>query len=628
MPFFAHLRRTLRSAPALCALVAVAVRLAVLAQGWKANPLVGRPALDGFVYLTWAKDIAAGDLLGRSGFIDGNPFFFNPLYAYLIAPYFAGVKLAGGAAHIELMQLEQSLPVLAPRILAVLVSQAFLGGATAALSAAAAQRYFGRAAGYVAGFAVALSHVLVHLDQHVAVSGLAAFLVAGAVYACAPEREGEAPPASWWRGRRGPLAQGLWLGLGALARPVAMFALPVVALVARFRSPARWRASALIVLSFFALAVPTCARNRLVAGETFLYTAVGSVNGHLGNNAVARRYHSMASDQFAFDPIRMHETARVHVARTSGNPAPTWGQVNDHFRDAALHELSAHPRETIAFCIDKARWFMSPVEVPSSASLRNDEMFQPLLRLAFVPTWLLAVLGLLGAALHVRRLEVLQGPVSLVAAHLLVLTAVFPLSHYRSPAVPALAVLSAGAITWCVDRWRAGQRGRALLAVAAAAVLALAGMAPPQPNELVPASEHTLALAYRSLGASATDPEVRRERFEQARAHAQSSLDAQREVTGRPNFAGAWFVMGEISFRSGDFARAERELFQGLQYEPRNWEMRLMRSCALQRLGRDQDSMYEARLVLDNEGDRPDVRGHAEQRIGEIVNRTGGCTPR
>jgi hypothetical protein len=69
MPYFAQLRRTLVSAPALCALLAVAVRLAVLAQGWNANPLVGRPALDGFVYLTWAKDIADGDLLGRSGFV-------------------------------------------------------------------------------------------------------------------------------------------------------------------------------------------------------------------------------------------------------------------------------------------------------------------------------------------------------------------------------------------------------------------------------------------------------------------------------------------------------------------------------------------------------------------------------
>jgi hypothetical protein len=221
MPFSDVLRSRLRDPVTVCAVLAVVVRGVASWQGYANNVVVHTPQLDGMYYVEWAIDIARGDLAGREGIVGGAPYFLNPLYAYFLAP-FAWIFRGG------------LIPL-------VLVAQALLGGATTALSAAAARRLFGKAGAWTAGIAVAFCTALVHLVGHVSISGMGAFLMAGAIWSCVPPREGARPGR--FGGAHGPIAAGLWLGFGALARPITPLALPLFAWLQARRAPAVSRQS-------------------------------------------------------------------------------------------------------------------------------------------------------------------------------------------------------------------------------------------------------------------------------------------------------------------------------------------------------------------------------------------------
>ncbi len=593
MPFSAVLRRTFCAPRRGVAALALAVRAAASAQAFARNPVVRTPQLDGMYYLQWAREIAAGDVLGRSGLVGGEPLFLNPLYAYLIAPLAALFP-----SHV---------------IAGVLMLQAVLGAATAALAAAAAERFFGRLAGWTAGVSVALSTALVHLDGHLSVSGLGAFLVAGAIFSAAPRRDGER--AGRLGGGHGPVASGLWLGIGALARPIAPLAVPFFAwLHARRAAPGhRVRAALLVVAVFAAPAVLSLARNAAVGGEAVVYTAASGANIYLGNGPAARTYRTMSSGgRFRFSPFDMHDDARRYMAPRLGIDA-TWSEISAAFTRDTVEDSVAHPAAALGFLAQKARWFLSPMEVPSSASLSVDRELVPLLRLAFVPTWLLAALGLLGLVVHGRRRDVLFGPGSLVLAHIAVLTLVFPLSHYRSPALPGLAVLAGGSVAWGVAAWRA--RRRALVIVAAAAALALAGLGalPPQPARQRHTGMFVLAACYRDAG-----------RYDEAETWVRRA-DAEFRAAWpqEPDVVAYWSILGDVFFsRDGRFDRALDAYRRVLEREPYAAGIRLNVVVCLMELDRWQASLEELRELV-----RLDPSQKANPavlaRFGEALTRLG-----
>jgi 4-amino-4-deoxy-L-arabinose transferase-like glycosyltransferase len=461
--------RALRDPRVVAAAAAVAVRAAVAVQEFARH--AAAPLLDSQYYLAWASAIAKGDLLGRGEPVRGEPFLFNPLYAYVVAPLTAPFRDAAPAALFH------------DATTAVVVFQTLLAGATAALAAAAARRFAGRAAAWTAGLATAFSAALVHLDGKVVVSGLAAFLTAGAVWALSPEEDGAAP-----RRGHGPLAAGAWIGLSLLARPVALFALPFAAWLAARRAPRRAAAVALFALPVALCAGLSFARNELVSGEPVLFTAADGLNLHLGNGPAARRTGGMASDEFRFGPLSMHDSARYRVAYEIRRK-PTRSETSAWFRREALHDIAEEPGASLSWCARKLRWFASPSELASSYAFAEDVERVPLLRLAFLPTWILVALAAAAlVAADAKRIDLFLGPAALVAAHAAACTIVYPLSHYRSPAVPALAVMAGVTVAAALRRPR-GVRLAAALALAAG--VAVAGALPPQGGDLSPASRLT-----------------------------------------------------------------------------------------------------------------------------------------
>ena len=598
MPFSDVLRRTLKDPRAGAAVLALVARAAASAQAYADNPVVHRPQLDGMYYLQWAQEIAAGDLMGSAGLVGGAPLFLNPLYAYVIAPLAAvlGADVIAG----------------------VLVLQALLGAATAALVAACAERLFGRLAGWVAGVGVALSAALVHLDGHLSVSGLGAFLVAGAVWSAAPPRaqHGCAPRRrlAW----HGPVASGLWLGLGALARPIAPLAVPFFAYIHWRRAPAgrRARAALLVIGVFLAPAALSLARNATLGGEAVVYTAASGANVYLGNNPAARRYRTMtAGPRFRFTPFEMHGDARRFMAPRLGIDA-TWSAISAEFTKDAIADATEHPGAALGFVIQKARWFATPMEVPSSACYDVDVELVPCLRFACVPSWLLVSLGLLGLIVQGRRREVICGPGSLVLAHLAVLTLVFPLSHYRSPAIPALAVLAGGAVAWGVAAWR----GRHLTTVATGvvALLGIAGLGAlaPQPARQVHTGMFTLAQCQRDAG-----------RLDDAERWVRRGLEEFRAAWPQePVPIVYWSVLGDVAFsRDGRFDVALEHYREVLALEPYDTGIRLNAVVCLMALERWEDSFAELEEIVrrdPTQTDNPVVLARfadALTRLGRLV---------
>jgi 4-amino-4-deoxy-L-arabinose transferase-like glycosyltransferase len=573
------LSRAVRDPRVVAAAVAVLVRGAAALQAVPRG--VSAPVLDGAYYLDWAADVAGGDLLGRGGTIHGEPFLFNPLYAYAVAPLVGAFGKSAAA---------------------VVAFQAALAGATATLAASAARRLAGAAAAWTAGLATALSAVLVHLDLKVAVSGLAAFLVAGTCHACAPaEREGE-------RGH-GPFAAGLWLGLSALARPVTLFALPFVAWLYVRRGPRKFRAALLVIVPFGACAALSLARNLAVAGEAVVYTAANGQNLHLGNNPAARRVGAMATDEFTFGPLTMHKEARYRVAYETGR-RPTSSEISAWFTRRAVEDFRAAPGESVAWCWTKLRWFASPDELSSSYAFAGDRDAAPLTKIAFVPTWLLVAAAAAALVASRRRTDLLLGPGALAFAHVASCTLAFPLSHYRSPAVPALAVAAAVAAVDVVAAWRARRRAAAFVAGAAAALVAVVGAAPPQSRSYPPSALFAdQALAPLDRGDLAAADEL-----------------ARRAIEIEPDEMLALTIRLNVASRQGRHEDARALAARLAARRPWNPNYRIDVAIADARLGRGEEALRGADEVVAMFPWDGDVRGW-RGAIRVVLNDAPGAIP-
>jgi Tfp pilus assembly protein PilF len=349
-------------------------------------------------------------------------------------------------------------------------------------------------------------------------------------------------------------------------------------------------------------------RNWYAAGEPILFTSASGINLEIGNNAESRRLRTMVSPYTNFEPRKMHQDARIYVMTLiGGNPTPS--EVSSRFTRMAIDEFVREPVASVVFCAQKTRWFWSPAEVPSSASLANDLRFTPLLRLAFVPTWLVAAAALVGAIVHRRRRDVLCGPGALVLAHVVVLTLVFPISHYRSPAIPALAVLAGGAVQAALGAWSAGSRRTAMSIGASVAACAVVGALPPQPERGRHADAVLLALDSRDRG-----------RMDEAVEYARESMRVFAEdLPGEPELATTWKLLGEIEARRGRLDDALAAFDRAIAIQPLDWRVWLMSSKAAQDAGNLVRAEAHARRAAH---DYP-LLGLAFARLGEVLLNQG-----
>ncbi|MBI3450584.1 MAG: glycosyltransferase family 39 protein [Acidobacteria bacterium] len=424
---------------------------------------------DMFFFKTWARGIAAGDLLSRDS---GRPAHsWHDSYARRIheqsgstEPYGPEIRrriwdrwLSGARFYQDPLYpyaLAAILAIFGDTTTPVLALQALLGIGSALLVWLLARRLFGEGAALASGLLAALfgplllQELLLLRESALTFVGLAT-LLAGTI---ALDRID---------GRRWPAVVGALAGILVLLKSSALvlFAAFVLLLLHRFRSQPREAAAlaALCLAAFAVVMTPLVARNMAVGVSPFAVAASGPVN--FVNHNIA-----------GYDPLG------GDAANVLG--ADILDRAGGRFLPTALATIRTHEDVTawLGLVAGKIAAFWQGWEVPNNESYDYYRLSLGPLAWALVGFPLVAPLAAVGMARSGFR----SHAHALLLAHLgaaLLLTAVFfHLSRYRVPVAMAMipfagCALAEGAGAIRAHRWKPLALGAALALVVAAVVL-------------------------------------------------------------------------------------------------------------------------------------------------------------
>jgi tetratricopeptide (TPR) repeat protein len=463
--------------------VALALRALHLWQ-LRASPFLAARIGDAAAYDAWAREIAAGDWLGR------EVFYQAPLY-----PYFLGALYAS----------------LGDDPLLVRGVQSALGALSCALLASAGARLFSPAAGLAAGLLLATYAPAVFLDALLQKSVLDGLGICLALWLAA--RLGHAP--------RLRLAAALGLATGALvlSRENALVLAGVLAAwLLTLPGLARRRRLALAGLfgaGLLAALLPVALRNRQVGGELHLTTSQLGPNLYIGN-------HPGATGSYA--PLRPgrgsakyeRQDATELAERALGRPLSP-GEVSDWWTRRALDYALAQPGDWLYGMAKKLALLLDSVELVDSEDQYTTAEYSAVLR---ATGWLghfgvLAPLALLGACVSWPRRRELWWLYASIAAYAASVLLFYVFARYRYPLVPFLALLAGAGIAGAQGWARARSRGELAACAGVVLALAFASNRPGIPKASMRAVTHfNLGNVYKVDG----DPELAARHYREALA--------------------------------------------------------------------------------------------------------------
>ncbi|MGD8393877.1 MAG: tetratricopeptide repeat protein [Candidatus Eiseniibacteriota bacterium] len=404
--------------------------------------------IDSAFYAERAHRIAAGLGWGQ------EPYFMNPLYAYLLAPL--APWTAGGPLRVGLVQ-------------------AVLGAATVVLIAWLARRWFGDLAACLAGVLAAFYGPLWFYDG--ALLTATPILAASAAMLVGLERWSDT------RGRGWPLLAGGLGGLAALLRPTALLFVAVAPLCVELARSARAagarlpgravaRGTLLVGVACAAVLAPAVVRNLVVGGEAVLTTSVG-MNFYTGNQPGATGIYDGAPFVTSFEPrFERADFQREAERRRGTSLSPV--AASRFWLGEGLRAIAADPLAWLQLEARKLWLVLHPVEAQNNLSLYVVRDWVPLLRWNPFGFRLLAPLGIAGLVLHWRRRRRLAVPLAFAAAHVVAMLVFFVSSEYRLPLVLVLLPAAGAALAAAIQRWRGRVVPAGRAAVVAAVVVVVA----------------------------------------------------------------------------------------------------------------------------------------------------------
>ncbi|MDQ6894171.1 MAG: tetratricopeptide repeat protein [Acidobacteriota bacterium] len=407
--------------------VAFAVRLLVWFE-IRSMPIVRSPSLDSLEYLQWARRIASGDLTWPA------PPPHGPGYPFFLALL---LDLFGGSLD------------------GVAVAQAFLGAGSCVLIALVGRRYFGRAAGSIAGLVLALQGFVAFIDVSLYSEGLLLFLLAAALWVL--------PNDGRRFGAGRAVAAGALVGAAALVRPTAFFFLPVAVFSlfvlakkssrgsAAVSRPRRIALSALTAAAAGLVVLPATLANVRATGTPMLVQGHGGFNFWIGNSPARDGLPSVR-------PGAGWDRLEGEALRAG---AVTPGDQDRYFAAKTWREIRRAPVRWVRLVGAKLLWSVQAEEVRDPYSFAFFRREASALRFlpAFGSLFPFAALGLVACSGYSRRPWILLGAAAAWTAACGLLVAS---SRYRLPLVPVLSLFAAVGI---LELWKARtMRGRALLA--------------------------------------------------------------------------------------------------------------------------------------------------------------------
>ena len=363
--------------------LALVLRIVCVAQYEGHHPNANRPVIDEASYDSWAREIAGGEVVGKT------IFFQEPLY-----PYWLGVVYAASGDDATTQRSVARY------------SQAVLGALTAALSALLAAKLFSARAGIVAGLGVALHRTAIWFPTLLLKENL--FLPLAVLLALllvttrdVDEREGATRARRWvtWA------LVGVLAALGALLRGNLLVLLPcfvawpIARAVLEHRAVVRAFAASLAIVAGIALVlVPVALRNHAVGGRFVLTTSGAGTNFYGGNNLANPFGLATEFDWVRGIPEHEADDWRREASRRVGAELDAT-QTSSYWMSAAFASMREHPREHLAILANKLRLTLGRYEVPDNHFLEWDARFVPLLGLALPGFEVWGFLALGGALL-------------------------------------------------------------------------------------------------------------------------------------------------------------------------------------------------------------------------------------
>jgi len=535
--------------------LALGIRLAYL-WSWHETALFSTPVGDARSYLAWARELAAGDWLGR------EVFYQAPLYPYFL-----------GALHT----LFGDGPWVARGV------QAALGALSCVALGLAGARFFSPRVGLVAAIGLALYAPAIYFDGLIQKAALDAFFFSLLLLALSELVDRDRPWVAF--------GAGVALGLLALVRENALVLVPLAAVFAVVSGPSRPALRRAVALGALALGLalpllPVGLRNQAIGGRFLVTTSQLGPNLWIGNHPGASgRYEPLRVGRG--DPRFERDDARVLAEQAAGR-ALSPGEVSDYWRDRALASARARPGAWLQLLARKWALVWNARELPDTEGIDAYAESSRLLRalqllFGFGLLAPLALAGIAATRVDRRRLWVLWASALLLAGSVALF---YVFARYRYTLVPVLMLFAAAGAVALFDALRARKLRRAAeLAVVAglAAVFVhwpLAGTA-------------DVALTHFSVGS---------ELLERGRAR-EALPELERAVAARPDFLQASIRLGDALRETGEPARALALCDVVIARDPALADAHVSRGLALAALGREDEAIaaLERALALEPE---------------------------
>lgn len=583
-------------------IVALAMRIAMLADFLSSNPIARSVGGDAGVHWEAAGRIANGQL------IDDQPFLGAPLYPYLLAV----IRFTGGG------------------LSTVYVVQLIVHLATAGMIGVLAERKFGRIVALAAMAVFLALEEPAFLSNRVLPSTVQLFLVAATLLA--------ADRFARLGGMRRAIQTGAATGLLALIYPPAMLVVlmlpPWMWLRSRRARPAAetsdstpaapsqagrmasmgprdglvcgvaaWAVGGLVIL-------PATLHNWAACGELIPITSHVGITFRQGNAPGATGVYTRVPGVSEFRKKMHRDTARVYAEQTGREGS--YHEIDRFFLSEGIGYLAADPVRSLRIIGRKAYWFVtgrhySDIYFPS---LERKDGWGSLLVLAPLPTvWLIGPtlagfwIWRRGGSFHALDWALLLLP-------FIVVVAFWYSPRYRLPVLPIASIASVSAL---VTACRATTRGeRHWATVGGVFVLLSASVATGPLNAAIhfdraeeyrPRYEYNRGQAYARLGdyEEALDHFTTADQLAQdqpvvlaAVAGAFTELDrlgeaeqaARRLLEIDPDHPAGWRLLGGVHLRRGAWDPAERAFLQALEIDAEDADAHFGAWLALSRLDR------------------------------------------
>ena len=540
--------------------ISLALRLAYFFQV-KANfPGWDSPTIDPLYHDLWAKQIAAGDLLGS------GPFFRAPFYAYFLGLIYAifGASLA-----------------------AAKIIQHALGALTCSVIFLFADRYFGRKVAILTAILTAFNWVMIYHEDELLLDSLLALFSVAIIWRLL--RSTEKPSFGSF------FISGLWLGLACITRPNYLAIFPAIFIWILLLYRLNLRKSVIYMAATVAGAAifiaPVTARNMIIGKDTVLIASQGGINFYIGNNIHADGATAAIPE---FGSTWQYSDAEYLAQSDMGRLGERLKQseVSSFYYGRGFDFIRSHPAKWLGLMLRKLDYFWNAFEISNNQNLYFYRRFASVTSVLPPLFWLISPLSLMGLYLITKLPgKFLIIPI-FVITYMLTVIAFFVTSRFRLPVLPFLIILASLTLLEIYDSVRARNfRKSAIMAVIILALYILTSF------DFYGISKESYAMSHFSLGNVYLKKGLRNKALEEY------TLAIEME----PCVPKAHLNRGVIYFGYNDYQRAEREFSLELEKCRISPEAHNNLSVLMRLTGRHGEALEHAREAIAQKPNYPEA---------------------